>query len=583
MGRRADFVASLADLIEVTEAAAPRYTVRKLATDTWRLTPVATRRADYIAAATDEGSYGGAVNYIDAGESGSFDTDVYEDSYEALAGTVTVDGTPHNINAATPFNALEFRNVDAPFAALPSVAYLRLWPDTNDDPGLTIKAELSAAPDALSTTADDISNRSLTTAGTSWHAANVGVGAYRNTPDISAVLEEVFALGGWTRGSSDLVLVLSDAGTGGNLRYVSAEGPEGQWPVLHVEWATNGLVIQAGAADIIEYMADPMRRNIIGAAVADATSLAAATVSALSILAADTIGLTEALDYLIRLTIGDAAVLTDGVYSAYSASLTEPVKFSEAVARIAALRAASVDALKVSAAVPVKIGTAAGDELTLTSALVARRLFTAAISDTAWMTDASASGDVAELFAAIASDSIDLATFAASGWTGHPAAADALAFNATLAAVRQFVGIAADAGAIGDVAVFMKRGRAAALDAAGYADALRTLTRTRAGDTLALSDATLGTVYEVLIGLAADTLALSEGTSTAWQVNARDRLEFAASVANIMHWIEELSDTVGVTGLSAVFLPHGRLRVEFIVRGATVQFDISIPNYGWAE
>jgi len=81
-----------------------------------------------------------------------------------------------------------------------------------------------------------------------------------------------------------------------------------------------------------------------------------------------------------------------------------------------------------------------------------------------------------------------------------------------------------------------------------------------------------------LRALAADVLALDEGTSLVWTVNARDRLDFVATVATLMHWIEELSDTVGVSGVTAVFLPHGWVRVQFVTNGVTVSFDVAMPS-----
>jgi hypothetical protein len=185
----------------------------------------------------------------------------------------------------------------------PVAAYLKVWPVTHDDPGLTIRADKTHSPAALSTTTDDISDRTLTTAGAAWNAANVGTGAYRNSPDVSAVLQEVFALPGWTRETSDLVLVLTDNGTGGRLAYVTSEGTEGQRPVLHIEWVTNGVILQAEAGDVIEYMQDITRRKVAASLAGDALGLTAAVTSIIGVLSADALGLSDVVGTLSRLAV----------------------------------------------------------------------------------------------------------------------------------------------------------------------------------------------------------------------------------------------------------------------------------------
>lgn len=579
MVNRADFISSLTDLLEVTETAAPHYTVRRLAADTWRLTPAATRRADYLATATDAAGLSHAAAFIAASESGTIDVDAYEDSYELTAGTINLTAITQDCYSPVPYNAIEFRNIDVPYLAIPLVAYLKLWPNTYDDPGLTIRAEKSHSPAALSATADDISDRTpLTTAGVDWSAANIGVGAYRNSPDLSSVLAEVFALPGWTRGTSDLVLVLTNNATGGWLRYVTTEGTDGQRPVLHVEWVTNGVILSAEAADVIEYMQDITRRKVAAALTADALGLTAAVTSIIGVLSADALGLSDAVGTLSQLAVGDALLFGDGVFSAYAMSLTEPVMFSEVITRLATYRAASVDALRYTAGLKTAIGTAAGDEVTLAQALTARRIFTAAVSSGAWLTDASTSGDLPELLVAIATDALDLLTLANADWATRATAADTVDLTGNPAVVRRFVGLAVDAGAVDDVAAAMKRARAGAIDAAEFADALRSIMRTRAVDALDMSDAAIADVAAILRALAADALAFDEGTSLVWTVNAHDRLEFVATVAALMHWIEELGDTVGVTDLSVVFLPHGKVAVSFATRGAAVSFEIAMPS-----
>jgi hypothetical protein len=105
-------------------------------------------------------------------------------------------------------------------------------------------------------------------------------------------------------------------------------------------------------------------------------------------------------------------------------SLTEPVTFTEVITRLATYRAASVDALRYTAGLKTTLGTAAGDDVTFAQALIARRIFTAAVSSGAWLTDASDSGDLPELLIAIATDALDLLTLANADWATRATAAD---------------------------------------------------------------------------------------------------------------------------------------------------------------
>lgn len=570
-------VAAASDGLDVTDTAAPGYHIRRVAADTWRLTPNATRRADYRVTVADAVDLSEAATYPLPSESGTVDNLIaYEDSSQGSDGVINIGNNESSVRATNPYNALEFRDLDVPRYAIPTVAYISLYTVTADDPGLTIRAQDTASPAALSTTANDISSRSpLTTAAVEWSAANIGLGAYKQSPDLSPIFEELFALPEWTRGASDVVLRLADNGTGGHLRYQTSEGSNK--PKLYIEWYLGGLTITATAADALKVMDSAARRAIIAAATADALGLATATTTTAALLVADDLHLTDMVGTLARLSIADALAIGDGVFLTYAMTLTETVDLYETLQRIAALRAASVDALDYVATARTKINTAAGDAIDFTDALVARRILAAVAADALRYTLIT-TGDMAGVLEAIATDALDLSAVANAGWRTRAAAVDSLDATEALTAVRRFVGLAHDAGAIDDIAAALKRARATAADAAGFADALRVIMRTRAVDLLELSETALAAVAAILHALAADVLAYDDGAALNWQVTARDNLEFVAAVGSIMHWIETVQDALGLHGAAVYLLPSGIVRVEFAINGVTVHFDVAMPG-----
>ena len=343
------------------------------------------------------------------------------------------------------------------------------------------------------------------------------------------------------------------------------------------EWYVGGLTITATAADGLALLDDTARRALISQATADSLSLAAATTTALSLLLSETWQLSETVALLAGLSVGDVALLGDSVFLTYAATLIEPVKLLEALNRIATLRAGSVDALDYIGAARTKIVTGAGDALELSDGLTARRILAAIAADAARY-NLLLTGDMAGVLEAIAADTFDLSAVVAAGWRGRVNAADALEVTETAASMRRFLVAVADAGAIGDVAALMRRARATGQDAAEFGDALRALMRTRAHDAVDISDAALAQVAFILHALAADVVALSDGTVTTWRVTARDRLEFVATVGAVMHWIESVQDVLGLHVAAVYLLPSGIVRIEFAIKGARIQFDIAMPR-----
>lgn len=159
-----------------------------------------------------------------------------DDALEAVAdGAMSLTNTNITVNSAF-LSGMIFRDILIPPEAAVSESYLRLHPaaDYGDSPGLTINGEIDPAD--FTTTTSDLSDRTTTTEGVDWTASDIGYSNYRNSPDISAVLEEIFDDPAWAAGD-DVGFILTDNGTGGALfahswNYSSGTLP----PLLVIEW-----------------------------------------------------------------------------------------------------------------------------------------------------------------------------------------------------------------------------------------------------------------------------------------------------------------------------------------------------------
>lgn len=596
-GRRADFVGLPIDLLELLETAAGgqrypltasdaailsdggagHFLIIATAADTWHLTPAVARRAEFVGTAVDVLALEGTALYPMPSEQGSFEIEPYEDARQGLDGNVDITNNIGSVFANNPYGALEFHEIDVPKGAIPTSFYLKLWPDTHDDPGLTIRLQKDAEPATLTTTNGDISDRTpFTDAGTEWSGANIGTGAYKNSPDFSAAGQEVFALAEWERGGN-IVVVLINNGTGGRLQYVTSEGSSDKRPKLVCEWYLGGLTISATAADTLALAAMAGRQALIGLAIADAASYAAAATTTLALLVVDDAGLSEMLGTLGRLSVGDTALLSAAVGLAFAFSVGDVVKLAETLTRIGTTQGAVTDALRLAATARTRIGTAAGDALELSAALNGRRTLAAVLSDPA-LIGYVLEGDMAGILEAIAQDDWRFAAAAYSGWTAGATASDAAEVADTVASIRRFLGLAADTGQIGALAAAVLKARADGLDAAEFAGQLHADWSTHALDVVALSAAVAEHLAVILYALAADVAAITEGTSTVWHVQARDTAEFVASLAAIMHWVETVQEAIGFEGVSAFVNPAGIVVIEIRMAQATVAIEVAMPG-----
>jgi hypothetical protein len=141
-----------------------------------------------------------------------------------------------------------FRGVQVPTGSSITTAYLKVYTNDSgrDSPNVTIKAEYN--PAAFSTSSSNFSGRTLTTASASWVATDIGIGAYKNSPSLTSVLQEVVDNGGWT-GAGDVAFFLIQNSSSGWLRVASWDHATDPPPQLYVEWSDAPSPI-SGAGDV---------------------------------------------------------------------------------------------------------------------------------------------------------------------------------------------------------------------------------------------------------------------------------------------------------------------------------------------
>ena len=113
---------------------------------------------------------------------------------------------------------LRFTNISVPADATITNAYITFRavapdaPNTNSGAtSLTIEGQAADNPATFPTTAYDITNRPRTAASVGWSPAAWTTGNDYNTPDLSAIVQELVDRGGWTSGNSMVFIV---TGTG---------------------------------------------------------------------------------------------------------------------------------------------------------------------------------------------------------------------------------------------------------------------------------------------------------------------------------------------------------------------------------
>jgi hypothetical protein len=130
---------------------------------------------------------------------------------------------------------LRFNGLNIPRGATISKAYLQFVVDeaNSEATSLSIRAQAVDSAPTFSTSTNDISSRAKTAAAVAWSpGAWSTLEAQQNSPDLSAVINEVTSRGGWAVGNSLAIII---TGTGHRTAHALEFGSGA--PLLHVEYS----------------------------------------------------------------------------------------------------------------------------------------------------------------------------------------------------------------------------------------------------------------------------------------------------------------------------------------------------------
>jgi type IV pilus assembly protein PilY1 len=158
-------------------------------------------------------------------------------------GAITLDGSQAldvgSVSAVGNLIGLRFTGVALVKDSIIDNAYIEFTAsnsDTDTPPSLTIQAQNVGDASTFTTTANDISNRTLTTASASWSPLSWTSGTKYQTASLTTLVQELVNRGDWTSGN-DMVFVF-DSSTAGTRRAYSRDQNSGN---------SAKLVIQARA------------------------------------------------------------------------------------------------------------------------------------------------------------------------------------------------------------------------------------------------------------------------------------------------------------------------------------------------
>jgi PilC-like protein with beta-propeller domain len=133
---------------------------------------------------------------------------------------------------------LRFRNIQVPRYAVITSAYIRFEADESDSSSasMTIHGHDTNDANEFDWRDDDISNRTTTSSSVNWNSiSSWNSGRHYNTPDLSAIVQEIVGRPGWSSGN-DMAFIFSDvSGT----RVAESREGNGDQPKLHIEYTEN--------------------------------------------------------------------------------------------------------------------------------------------------------------------------------------------------------------------------------------------------------------------------------------------------------------------------------------------------------
>jgi len=158
-----------------------------------------------------------------------------DDVHQAGGGNVTLTGTTISVGTTTEWAGFRFQNVTIPPGSIINTASIqvKVFSTTFDDPNVDIYGEDVDDASTFVASNNNISNRTRTTAKTTWNNTGIGSG-FRTSPDIAAVIQEIIDRAGWLSGN-DLNIIL-DGLASSSFVFYSYDNAAADAPKLDIDY-----------------------------------------------------------------------------------------------------------------------------------------------------------------------------------------------------------------------------------------------------------------------------------------------------------------------------------------------------------
>lgn len=169
----------------------------------------------------------------------TFSATISQSSDDALQdGTsVSLTGTTPTVNATNRYLGLRWLNVTIPPGSTINTASITfsIPSAANDDPDLDIWGHDTDDAPTFTTTNNDISSRTPTTATVTWTATGIGTGL-KTSPDLAAIFQEIIDRPGWASGND--IAVICKGRSSNSFRTDAFDGSTGNYPTVNIDYTT---------------------------------------------------------------------------------------------------------------------------------------------------------------------------------------------------------------------------------------------------------------------------------------------------------------------------------------------------------
>jgi hypothetical protein len=170
---------------------------------------------------------------------GSLDVRLSGGTNDAEQSGSTVTTNSYDLDFGSQTVGMRFTNVTIPTDATITSAYIQFKANSSSSSGTTLNfyGQDTDNASAFSTSSNNISSRTKTSAVATWTPgswSSGGAGSAQQTPNLSAVVQEIVDRDGWASGNA-LAFIVTGSGWRESESY---EGSSSYAPLLHVEWTT---------------------------------------------------------------------------------------------------------------------------------------------------------------------------------------------------------------------------------------------------------------------------------------------------------------------------------------------------------